>query len=466
MRRRAEVPALPTGFKGWLRQRGERVTTAGQNFSLWLDAAPLATGRRPAVAADPACAQSGTKGTPDPDPAAPQPAQDVTAPQGAQDIEVAPANAPAAAAPPARRRKLTKTKPKGREGDTVHHLWLPVGAFPTTEEAKPGKVPLPAGELACLASWQPHPQILWTYTEIDLPPALAPAVLLAPLDDFMPSTMARWLLAFGVPVQMVKDILSLMILHAHGGLFTDLDVFWLGRPVPKPEGFTFGDEPPSQVAGAVKGRQWNAVHLGLLGMPKGHPLPKELAEKFLQYWTQVALRGVEVGCPAEETTQRKDWMHNTKLLSSRVAACPRLAACVQVPLTLLPLTRRMSLRQFEDLAAAAAEEAAVTSDGRVDITVPYRLPSLALMAQRSCTVNLWLRHWPEPLQHAVLKWRAATRSANLARARAECVGAASGGLAGGPGSSGARGAGCGSPGHGPRCSVVRPEPSRASGSDA
>ena len=305
------------------------------------------------------------------------------------------------------------------ELDTVHHIWLPVGPFAAeTLGAKPAKVALPAGELACLASWQPYPQSLWSYTAVDLPPALAPGLNVASLEEFLPSTMVRWLLAFGVPAQMVKDILSMRILHAHGGLFADLDVFWLGRLVPQLFGFTLGDEPHGQPAGAVKGRLWNAVYLGLLRMPKGHPLPMELAEAFQDYWTRVALRAVAEGLPPEELngTTRKDWMHNTKLLSSRVASWPRLAGCVQLPLTLLPLPRRLTLRQFQALAEKADEPAASLGE-RVDITAPYSLPSLALMEQQSCTANLWTRHWPEPLGQAVLAWCQATRTANLARAR-------------------------------------------------
>ena len=50
---------------------------------------------------------------------------------------------------------------------------------------------------------------------------------------FLPAQEVMDMLKAGMHVAQVKDVLQMMVLHACGGWFIDLDMIWLGRGVAK-----------------------------------------------------------------------------------------------------------------------------------------------------------------------------------------------------------------------------------------
>ena len=62
-------------------------------------------------------------------------------------------------------------------------------------------------------------------------PLAIPGLTFKSLAAVMPVGMAAFRLAGNVPVQILKDIMSMCILHKCGGLFADMDIMWLGRVV-------------------------------------------------------------------------------------------------------------------------------------------------------------------------------------------------------------------------------------------
>ena len=148
----------------------------------------------------------------------------------------------------------------------IHHLWVNMA-----QEAKPD-MGMSSVNLACLKSWIPQQQWLWTYSTTgaaDLH-AIVPGLEIRDAREIMGPGVVLSLLAGQVPIQIVKDIFSMQVLAMRGGMWADLDMYWLGRHIPVHEsGYAFSLEPHSRPATSYMGRSTDRVTLALFALPKG-----------------------------------------------------------------------------------------------------------------------------------------------------------------------------------------------------
>ena len=103
---------------------------------------------------------------------------------------------------------------------------------------------------------------MWIWVDLDV---RMPGLVRGDLESIYPMAKAEWMVGAGVPTQMVKDIIQMYILHRHGGLFTDLDMFAVTTTVPiSAEGFLFSLEPSRREPGIIDknpypGQFWGAT---------------------------------------------------------------------------------------------------------------------------------------------------------------------------------------------------------------
>jgi hypothetical protein len=71
--------------------------------------------------------------------------------------------------------------------------------------------------------------------------------------------ICTWMLRSNVPAQMIKDIVAMRVVQHMGGIVADLDVHWLGRPLPMMGECLLCLEPCRNPAGQPYGRG-GAVH--------------------------------------------------------------------------------------------------------------------------------------------------------------------------------------------------------------
>lgn len=321
--------------------------------------------------------------------------------------------------------------------------------------------------MKCLASWEPQEQWLW----VNCPASesqMKDIAMTIPHLTIMPLSCLRlvsigqicgWL-SNNVPVQIVKDILSMAILQEHGGLFADLDMFSTGRKVQPFEGHWYVLEPHPR-AGAMYCRTSDRVTLAMFGMPRGSELSASLVSRWVARWTRFAethrrnemLRrggnakrsykmafpdkkgkeGNGKGCGDGKVTKgtkgkvtkgtevqpavdwnsgvdlRKHWMHNTNDMQAMVAAHPEFAKAIMQPVVAVPWSLLCKVRQIKDGPLDAM--APVTN---MDYSKPYPEPSVATVARYSCACNLWARQWHDHEQTWVLDVLHRIRETNLA----------------------------------------------------
>ena len=299
----------------------------------------------------------------------------------------------------------------------VHHLWLDLQ--PSASE--PGKPWLSELAMHCLRSWQPLKQVLWVY---DLGPAEAlsrevPGLHCKNAADVLAPGLVLSLLAGHVPVQLVKDIFSMRALALQGGWWADLDVFWLGRPLPiHDSGYAFVLEPHQRCAKMAFGRAHDRLTLALFALPQGAPLALKLAEDWLTTWLSWAGDHQADPQPFDWAAQRNStlWMQNTSnFTKSALALRAKLQSLelVHMPLVCLPWTLRCNAEQL-DLILSSGVTAGLADQKELDYEKPYKVPSLADVALHGCSVNLWSRQWPKPVQDKLIPGLQRIRLANLA----------------------------------------------------
>lgn len=288
----------------------------------------------------------------------------------------------------------------------VHHLWidLPGAVGPSAS------LSLPALAQRCLRAWEPCEQWLWVFGPVHADEHIQIQNLhIQDASAVLPAGMCLSMLAGQVPVQIVKDIFSMKVLHIHGGTWADLDILWLGKPLPIPKcGYLFSLEPHVKCEGHFLARTHDRVTLALLSMPKHSPQALALYHQMLSKWKAFAIQHFEAGAKVvdwECSSMSSLWMWNTdQLTTSALHLVDKHGPDIVLkPHVLCPLPMRLTASEWiaVDTTVSSMSSAPVSS-GATDFTLPYEVPSAADMALHSVTVNLWSRQWHPGVQQSVL----------------------------------------------------------------
>ena len=233
--------------------------------------------------------------------------------------------------------------------ELVHRMWLqlsPDGAANRDDQI----TWLPDLAMASLESFSyGYRQLLWCWQEA---PAVTntetiPWVELRDAETFLPFARVKALMAGGVHVAQVKDILQMHVLAVLGGTFVDLDVLWLGRKFPR-SGTESGlprvilHTEPDKVHvmsrttslafdGSTPGVIRGAVSLGVMYAEPGLSEMREVAVALEAYWTDKAAKG---------TAARQPWMKPVTVVMKALGVSVQQLHLVSVsPMTWCPLPR-------------------------------------------------------------------------------------------------------------------------------
>ena len=294
----------------------------------------------------------------------------------------------------------------------IHHLWVNV--------AQQADVAMSSVHLACLKSWSPHRQWLWTYCTsggADFH-AIAPGLEVRDAKEIMHPGVVLSLLTGQVPIQIVKDIFSMKVLAMHGGVWADLDMYWLGRHIPLHEsGYAFALEPHSRPASSYFGRAHDRITLALFAMPKGAGLGEKCHTEWLGKWMKWAYKNYDDAVPLIDwnaTAVQTLWMQNTTRLTTLVMAMKEELGfnILHMPLILAPLSMKLSCQDWQMLLSQPATPG-LASNFVMDYNQAYRSPSVQDMMLHTCTVNLWSRQWKADVTEHVLAKLPELRDLNL-----------------------------------------------------
>ena len=240
-------------------------------------------------------------------------------------------------------------------------------------------------------------QWLWLYRDAPTSHALQKVaadwdVTVKSLDLVMPRNRCIYLLENNVPVQFVKDEMSMNILLQHGGVFADLDVLALRLPLPCRDGYLFAIE-PNHTQQARYHKQYVCLSLALVGLPANSTLGQEVWYAIYRDNSAHA-QAVQKGTRAPvkwNAAAQPGWMKNTKTWSEAVQRSERLDRYAADPLWFMPMGIRAKCLPERGgaprLTSASLEPATRES-----------------VEQFSYTINTWMRHWPELLVLAVRQW--------------------------------------------------------------
>ena len=294
----------------------------------------------------------------------------------------------------------------------AHRVWLDLSIIESRIKVHAAKLPseLPDMAITCLRSWSPQPQVLWTYSAIknyDIP-----GLTVMALNTLMPGGMVAFMLAGNVPVQFIKDMLSMRILHECGGLFMDMDIYWLGRPIELSDhGHLFPEEPHCRKTGVWLGRVHRYPNLAMFAMPVGSEVAKVLNHRWEDHWfdhAHAVLAGKKK--PVDTWATHHDWMRNTRSLQAAIGKDEVLTDAFRAPIFFCPLSKALTVELFTNLQVGEAQKPCLDND----LAKEYVQPSVKTIAMHSMCVNLWERQWTEPgLQAKVIAQCACIRSHNL-----------------------------------------------------
>ena len=310
----------------------------------------------------------------------------------------------------------------------IHRLWINMG--PVDEEpAASFRLQLGPLGLQRLKTWQPCVQWFWVYYMAESEKVWLEAEVKGLEVKFIgafllhPNAVAA-LLACGTPLQFIKDIFSLKVLHAYGGIFADLDVVWLGVRFPVSKaGYMFGLEPHPRESGAFMGSTKERLTLSILAAPKDSEPIYSMYHKLLTHWQNFALdvfsgkkQALQIG-----TGWHKDWMWNTNVVTLIVKKHPTLLAAVHKPVVLRPFPKALSAAGLSHAVEGLVDHEVLHRP--TDMSQPYACPSLATVAQYSVVIDTWERQWDADVQVLVLEWvechRAGPPAANHSNGYAE-----------------------------------------------
>jgi len=246
-------------------------------------------------------------------------------------------------------------------------------------------------------------QHLWLYGGTAEGPDIAemachiPGVVVRELSEIMEHKVCNHMLRFNVPVQFVKDELSMGILFKEGGVFTDLDVLGLRVPLPWAtghEGYLFSME-PEHVNRPVRCKGYCCVSLSVVGLPAKSDLAQKCRDEFRELNAAHAdkiQRNQRAEIPWHTTHAM--WMRNTKLFSGAVVESGKFVRADADPLRFCPMAKTATTLP---LKAGGGAPLKLTSG-------LYHPPSRESITQFSFTVNTWIRQWGEELHLATVHW--------------------------------------------------------------
>lgn len=311
---------------------------------------------------------------------------------------------------PLKRSFQSVTQDCNRDIQLIHHLWINVG--PVDEDpAISMELQLGALGLRRLRTWQPCRQWFWVYymskseREWLETKVVGLQVKFLETHHLHPNSVAA-LIACGAPLQFIKDILSLKLLHTYGGIYSDLDVIWLGVPFPISEaGYMFGLEPPPRPANAFMGIKKERLTLSILAAPKASTPIHAVYLKIFTHWQKFALdvflgkkKALVIG-----SGWHKDWMWNTNTMTEAVKNDPILLAAVQRPVTLRPFPMKFNTTSMAEAFDRTEVDDTVLNEA-VDLEKPYICPSMATVAKYSVAIDTWQRQWDKDVQETILAW--------------------------------------------------------------
>lgn len=306
--------------------------------------------------------------------------------------------------PSKRKRKPSELAHASCPEGIVHHLWIEM------ELASPSHEPCASiwqrvlddpVIMLCLKSWSLRPQILWTYSPVSpgqgLPGAVIPGIVLRDAGHLMLPGEALSLLAAGMPVQLLKDILSMLALFHYGGIWADLDAFCVRPPALNLNMVYAVIEPHSRHAGLVHGRKTERFSLYMMATPAGIPLYKRLADRWCAKYMAAAIKSLTSGTPGHAfSTDGTTWMDNTKEYTAAVQALrtenPDLVSLLH-PWQALPFHQNLSLAQWITVKQGTEHVCRPLSD--LDYTCRYPLPAWIELRTYCFAFNLWSRQWKD-----------------------------------------------------------------------
>ena len=132
--------------------------------------------------------------------------------------------------------------------------------------------------------WSPCKQILWTMGEVSVGKRIPGLSLKKIPEEILQYSVGHWLSTMLV-VPLIKDYVALMIVHAHGGFFIDMDIAPLGKVLPN-EDFLFVEE-PTKPEGHAFHRKALSLNFGFFKAPTGCGWLLELAQRIRKHWIGV-----------------------------------------------------------------------------------------------------------------------------------------------------------------------------------
>jgi hypothetical protein len=224
-----------------------------------------------------------------------------------------------------------------------------------------------------------------------------PGLTVKTLHHFMSLARVTCMLAGNVPVQCIKHILSMYIMYQCGGLFTDLDIYWLGRPIPIGAcGYLFSEE-------ACDDHTASSAHhnpsLSMFAMPKGADIAMYLADRWDNYWFHHAHHVIIGEKPAVELVgTNHEGVHDTHGLQAQIAEAPQLVEAYKPSIICCPLSDRLTMDIYNVMKL---QEGHVPSVGN-NLAIDYVEPSIQTVARTSVCIKIWHQQWPLPLQAHIL----------------------------------------------------------------
>ena len=266
-----------------------------------------------------------------------------------------------------------------------------------------GNSGMPEFEKMSLLSFAPlYQQTIWTYDVecIRRTTAGISNIMVKNANAIMPQGLAEYLVANSVDIRLVKDIISLGCLYKEGGIFTDLDLICLGRPLPVCSGFVFGTEPIKMLPRRRRRSSYLVVggvpcgfNFGIIGAPLGDPRVKAWGGQLLSYWRNMA-EDVRTGKREKFNFSKNDWQngafwgYNQRHIESKLAESPVLLSAALPPASCSPIPHWM-----RSWPASHSAERPVAYISLPVKSHGYEVPTLARIADIAPLINTWKRQW-------------------------------------------------------------------------
>ena len=227
----------------------------------------------------------------------------------------------------------------------------------------------------------PRHQRLWTYDPAQIEPKVAATTRLIIEDAgrLLNEAVALSWVSAGLHTCIIKDLVAALAVYQSGGLFIDLDYFFVGRAPTLVHGLAIGSEPvkmfpphrvPSRML-EVRGVGVQ-INIGLFAATRRHDLIGQWATAMYRFWASQFLRYLNRSDSMHVSRENtRLWMRNTHCLHGILVGFGRVSAILPVHTT-CPWPRWM-LRLLEHGASSFG----------------YTIPSLPLPRQECAFINVW-----------------------------------------------------------------------------